>query len=67
MPVKPLPQRIECRHCGWHTVFAPDSDVLSESPPRICEKCGSTDLTWSPAPGLRNAVLSVLASLVKNR
>lgn len=49
MPLKPQPLHIECRQCGWTTIFAPKSDALVELPPESCAKCGSEELSRSSA------------------
>lgn len=64
MPVKPTPIRIECRQCGWSTVYAPRSDALVELPPESCGRCGSADLARSAANLLDSAV-SAAFSLFK--
>ncbi len=59
MPLKPKPLHIECRQCGWTTIFAPKSDALVELPPESCAKCDSEDLSQSSA----NIVESVVAAM----
>ena len=63
MPIKPNPVRIQCRQCGWSSIYAPRSDALLELPPNACEKCGNTDLEYSALTRLESAISSVTSLL----
>ena len=66
MPIRPQPIRIQCRHCGWQTTYAPHSDALMELMPKTCAKCGSDQLDTSPA-GLLEGALSSMSSLLRGK
>ena len=38
MPIRPVPVRYTCGHCGHRWVFAPLSDVLHQRP-GVCPQC----------------------------
>jgi len=45
MPRPPKPWTITCRHCGWHKICAPRSDVFNVwDSPNQCWQCHSHDL-----------------------
>ena len=62
MPLKPKHLHIECRQCGWTTIFAPKSDALVELPPELCAKCGSEDVSQSSA-SIVESVVAAMGSL----
>lgn len=66
MPLKPKPLHIECRQCGWTTIFAPKSDALVELPPESCANCGSEDLSRSSASIVESMVVAMGSLLGKN-
>lgn len=64
MAIKPQPAQIQCRHCGWKTLYAPLSDALVMPPPESCEKCGSEELDSRPV-GIAKNLLTSISSLLK--
>lgn len=66
MPIKPSPIRYKCPKCGWSKVFAPKSDALVEMPPKVCEKCGGTDLESSPVSAL-GEIINLVSSMFSRK
>lgn len=66
MPLKPKPLHIECRQCGWTTIFAPKSDALLELPPETCAKCESEDLNRTSANIAKSVVAAMRSLFGKN-
>jgi len=56
MPVKPQPEYIKCRSCGWSVIFAPISDVLVTERPYECPECSGSQLTFKPAKSINSII-----------
>lgn len=59
MPVKPHAVIYQCGKCSWKCIYAPPSDLLLVPPPKICKKCGSSELSGTAASALDELMAAV--------